>query len=450
MIKKFIFSVFIVTLCLICSLSFDNCVFIKPVNPNEVKSTINYLSSNEFNGRLAGTIENYETVKFIKNYFEIQGLKSYSNNNYLDGFNVLYPKKIDGTPTLIVKDKNGFIVKYYKYGVDYKEDMLNFKNNNISFKKNNIIVWRGNNFQVQKGNNYFLFYTPKDDKLNFRSSFIANSPHSMYIMIKKRTSQELKQYIDSGYEVNCFIPFENKLTSIYNVLGYIEGKNPNLPPLILSAHFDHVGSDLSGKVYNGALDNASGTSLMLELIKYINSMGKPDRNIIFAAFNAEEFGCLGSKDFVKKYKQNLKGSKVLNFDMIGSNRNVPISIMGGKWDNKNLNFIKEISNLCRKNNTDFKYEFENASDHEYFRAYGIDALTLSDADMSKIHTPMDKSSYISTKSINRCFKIISGEINKYGFHSNPLLIYYKSLFIISLTGMITTSIIYTKNNRRYY
>ncbi|WP_446898330.1 M28 family metallopeptidase [Clostridium sp. LBM24168] len=443
--KRFILSLFITIFCLICSMSFQIYCSTKPLDYADIKNDITYLSSNDFNGRLPGTIENYEAVRFINDYFRSQNLKPY-NNNYLESFNVIYPKRINGIPSLTVKDKNGFIIKQYKYGIDYKEDMLNFRNNNVSFNKKDTILWKGNSFQVQKGNAYFLFYNPQQDNLNFRSSFIANSPNSMYIMIKKQTSQQIKNYIDSGCEITCFIPFENKFTSIYNVIGYIAGKNTSLPPIILSAHFDHLGSDLSGTIYGGALDNASGTSFLLGLVKYINSLGKPDRNIIFAAFNAEEFGCLGSKDFVKKYKQNLKGSKVINLDMIGSNKDVPISIMGGRWDNKDVNFIKEIAALCSKNNESFKYSFENASDHEYFRAYGIDAITLSDADMSRIHTPMDKSYYIGTKSIERCFNIVSKEINKYAFSSNPYFIYYKSFFLLSLAGITITSILYLRHD----
>ncbi len=45
---------------------------------------------------------------------------------------------------------------------------------------------------------------------------------------------------------------------------------------------------------------------MLELVKYIKSLGTPNRDIIFVSFNAEEFGCLGSKAFVDKYYSKIK------------------------------------------------------------------------------------------------------------------------------------------------
>lgn len=441
--RKTVFYIIIIQLCLLSSLSFDNLCSTSPPNMQDIKNTASYLSSDKFNGRLAGTLENYETADFIKNSFKEEGLVPYSKN-YLEKFNVLYPKRTEGEPILSIKDRNGSPIKEYTYGRDYKEDMLNFRENSVSFSKNNISLWRDNSFQVKKGSNEFLFYNPPEDNLNFRSSFIANSPQSMYIMITKKTAQDINKYIKSGYIVNCFIPFKNSFTSIYNVVGRIKGEDPSLPPLVLSAHFDHLGSDAAGTVYDGALDNASGTSFLLGLVKYIKSLGQPKRDIIIASFNAEEFGCLGSKNFARKYKNYLKGAKVINFDMIGSNKNVPVSIMSGKWDNKDYLFVNEIADICTQKGTNFKYEFQNSSDHEYFRAYGIDAVTLSDADTSRIHTPYDKSLFINTKSIDRSFDIVSTEILDFAFYNSPLLIYCREICLISSISLLILSFLYIK------
>jgi Zn-dependent M28 family amino/carboxypeptidase len=132
----------------------------------------------------------------------------------------------------------------------------------------------------------------------------------------------------------------------------------------------------------------------------------------------------------------LKGSKILNFDMIGSNNSVPLYIMGGREDTENSSFIKEISATCLKNKINFNYLFEDASDHEYFRKQNIDAVTLSDSDTTRIHTPNDKSSFISSDTINRCFNVASTEVIKYGFGNNFLIIYYKEMFAASLLGVI--------------
>lgn len=104
-----------------------------------------------------------------------------------------------------------------------------------------------------------------------------------------------------------------------NVLGCIEGKD-TAEFVIIGAHFDHLGVDetLAGdKIYNGADDNASGVAALLEIARNLAASGiKPDRTIIFAFWDGEEIGLLGSRAFA----QNFDMSKVkgyLNFDMIG-------------------------------------------------------------------------------------------------------------------------------------
>jgi Predicted aminopeptidases len=437
MIKKLL-SFFLVIFCTLLSFSFQLYFSVHSFNDNSVKKYIDHLSSDSLKGRLAGTVENDITALYVKNQFENNGLKPYQES-YFQQFDTVYPHKIEGNPYLTVTDQKGFLIKEYKYGVDYKEDLLNFKKNNISFNNHDRINFGGEHLQIQKDNNYFLFYLPGNNKLNFRSSFIHTSPYSMYVMATKATIEELQSYLKDNYVINCFIPFEAKQTSINNVTAYIEGKDLSAPPMVLSAHFDHIGTDLSGNVYSGALDNASGTAFVLEMSKYIKSLGKPDRSIIFVGFNAEEFGCLGSKAFVDKYINNLKGSKVLNFDMIGTNNSVPLYIMGGRKDTKNASLIKETSSICLKNKIDFNYLFEDASDHEYFRKQNIDAITLSDSDTTRIHTPNDKPTFIDSNNIDRCFKIASTEVIRYGFGDNLLLLYYKEVFFISLIGVVICS-----------
>lgn len=433
--KNKLLTSLLIIFCLLLTFSFQIYISIHSFNNNSVKKYIDYLSSDNLKGRLAGTIENDTAALYIKSQFEDNNLKPYEGS-YFQQFETVYPHKTKEKPYLTVTDSKGFLIKEYKYGIDYKEDLLNFKKNNVSFNKKDKIAFSNGHLQIQQNNDYFLFYVAEDNKLTFRSSFINSSPFSMYIMTTKNTVSELKDYLKQDYTINCFIPFETKKTSLNNITAYIEGKNPLSPPIILSAHFDHIGVDLGGNIYSGALDNASGTAFLLELSKYVKSLGKPDRNIIFVGFNAEEFGCLGSTAFVDKYKDNLKGSKVINFDMIGSDQPVPLYIMGGSKDTENSPLIKETADICSKNKIEFNYLFEDASDHEYFRKQGIEAITLSDSDISRIHTPSDKSSFISSNTINRSFKIASREIVKYGFGNNLLIIYYKELILISLIGIV--------------
>lgn len=105
-----------------------------------------------------------------------------------------------------------------------------------------------------------------------------------------------------------------------NVLAMIPGKNRQ-EYVIVGAHFDHLGVDpaLDGdQIYNGADDNASGVSAVLQIARaFVASGEQPERNVIFAFWDGEEKGLLGSKYFVQScpFVSQIKG--YLNFDMIG-------------------------------------------------------------------------------------------------------------------------------------
>lgn len=114
----------------------------------------------------------------------------------------------------------------------------------------------------------------------------------------------------------------HRVLNLRNVLGMIPGINKN-EYVIVGAHFDHLGidTDLVGdQIYNGADDNASGVSAVMQIAKaFVESGVQPQRNVIFAFWDGEEEGLLGSKYFVQNcsFISQVKG--YLNFDMIGRN-----------------------------------------------------------------------------------------------------------------------------------
>lgn len=108
-----------------------------------------------------------------------------------------------------------------------------------------------------------------------------------------------------------------------NVLGMIPGKNAD-QYVIIGAHFDHLGinPELSGdSIYNGADDNASGVSAVLQIAQaFVQSGQQPERSVIFAFWDGEEIGLLGSRYFVEQCPFRDQIKSYLNFDMIGRNQ----------------------------------------------------------------------------------------------------------------------------------
>ncbi|WP_306521281.1 M28 family metallopeptidase [Rheinheimera sp.] len=87
-----------------------------------------------------------------------------------------------------------------------------------------------------------------------------------------------------------------------NVAGFIEGTEKPDEVVLYMAHWDHLGVDFSNpknKVFNGAVDNASGTGGLMALAEYYASQPKPKRSVAFVAVTAEERGLLGSAWYAK-------------------------------------------------------------------------------------------------------------------------------------------------------
>jgi len=88
-----------------------------------------------------------------------------------------------------------------------------------------------------------------------------------------------------------------------NVIAKLEGSDPLLKGeyVVFSAHLDHLGRDASAQgdgIYNGALDNASGSAIMLEMARAFSRMNpRPRRSILFLSVTGEELGLLGSSYF---------------------------------------------------------------------------------------------------------------------------------------------------------
>ncbi len=131
-------------------------------------------------------------------------------------------------------------------------------------------------------------------------------------------------------KVHLVVSLQKKVGQISNVLGFVQGTDEQLKHevVVIGAHFDHLGYGSSSSregttvpvIHNGADDNASGTAMVLELAERIKK-NPMKRSYVFAFFNAEEIGLLGSKYFVESWKGfesdfgNIKA--MLNFDMVG-------------------------------------------------------------------------------------------------------------------------------------
>ncbi len=179
----------------------------------------------------------------------------------------------------------------------------------------------------------------------------------------------------------------------YNVVGFVEGKDPILKDeiIIIGAHYDHVGEgeEVDGDIIaNGANDNAAGTVAVVELAKHFAEINNNKRSLIFMLFSAEEMGLQGSKHAAEKMKEDAADLyAVLNFEMIG----VPME------DKDYLAYVTgyENSNLAEKFNEYSSEEilgflpqakeynlFQRSDNYPFYQEFNIPAQTICTFDFT--------------------------------------------------------------------
>ena len=142
--------------------------------------------------------------------------------------------------------------------------------------------------------------------------------------------EKAAEYIESVFQSNNIKPYfdtyRDELSNhdnAFNVVGVLEGNDAKLKDefIIIGAHYDHIGTiapEDGDEIANGANDNASGTTTVLELARYFGNNRTNKRSILFVLFTAEEKGLLGSKHLAQKLKAaDFNLYVMLNYEMVG-------------------------------------------------------------------------------------------------------------------------------------
>ena len=361
--KKLIFSTLLAT---IASFSFAQNVD-KIINAKEAERIERVLASDEMKGRKTFSPEIDKAADFIAAEFKAAGLQTWNNSNsYLQSFAIVSPKQLSlsGTvngkevdpksvvlvttqPDVKITSSSGYETKAIKAGATFFQEAFA-----VLQAEKNTVVFVDTSFSRD---------FPRLSRLK-RGGFKRES-NVLFILAPAAVTDFS---IESKHEIT-----EQKLA---NVVGIIPGKSKKDEYVIFSGHYDHIGTGkpVNGdSIYNGANDDAAGTTAVILLAKYFKALKNNERTLVFAAFTAEEVGGYGSQYFSRQFDPN-KVMAMLNIEMIGTD---------SKWG-KNSAYITgyektDMGAILQKNleGTGFSFHPDPYPDQQLF--YRSDNATLA-------------------------------------------------------------------------
>ncbi|MCU4174536.1 M28 family peptidase [Carboxylicivirga sp. N1Y90] len=420
--------------------------YLEPITKTELRKHIEILASDSLEGRFTASEGQIKAAHYIKNQFSSLQLHPYNDTTFYQSFNMWQwhwgKCAISYGDTILVNNEDMVYQSYSPIepaieakcvfignGTDSIVAQLNLEGKVAFAYINNLSRYYSINRLIRnKGAKALIIANPNNDEQFNRLIQQVNSDNSQQKIFKDRPSfsayssktfavkasfaellfetseddllyindpKTLKKLPTPSISLSCPIIIEPIETQ--NIVGYIKAKEPTEETIVVSAHYDHIGK--KGKnIYNGADDNASGTSALITLAKaFQNIPEKLDRNILFLATTGEELGLLGALHFAEQQKQlpfEVKAN--FNIDMIGRNDSIDKEnylYLIGASHYPLLDSICRVANQSDSLTLHKEYKrgygsFINLSDHYAFHKQGIPILGF----FSGLHTDYHQTS----------------------------------------------------------
>ncbi|SDD86226.1 M28 family peptidase [Niabella drilacis] len=362
------------------------------LNTAAVEKTIRFLAADEMRGRAIFSPEIDKAANFIAASFKKSGLLPLQGNSFLQSFTVYSAAfrgltanadqkelskdnviVITGEPELEVTEKSSYTISTINAGSSLFQEASTAVNNG----RNNIVLIDESFAQDFKR---LVF---------FKRNFLKRAGSTIFILGKPA----LQTYTIRASHVI-------KAHPAANIAGILPGRSRKNEYVIFSAHYDHVGVGKpvhADSVYNGANDDASGTTAVMLLADHFAALKNNERSIIFVAFTAEESGGFGSQYFSRQLDAS-KIAAMLNIEMIGTD---------SKWG-KNSAYItgfekSSLGTILQKNLAGSGFTFYPdpypkedlfyRSDNATLARLGVPAHTISTSKMDHephYHQPSDE------------------------------------------------------------
>ena len=229
--------------------------------------------------------------------------------------------------------------------------------------------------------------------------------------------QYARLHLRAGGEGGFFQPFD---PNYRNVLAMLPGRDPKLRDqvIVVFAHYDHIGYggrglslDAYGEVHPGADDNASGTAAVLGLAKAFTILAEPPkRSILFANWDGEEEGLLGSKHWVEHPTIPLNRVVAgLNLDMVGRLRDHRL-IMIGSRSGCGWRRLLSTHNDGAGFRIDFPWGVRADADHYSFFEHDVPVLLFHTGLHKDYHRATDLAKFINNRGLMDITKMLFGVV----------------------------------------
>ena len=364
------------------------------INTAEVARIEKTLSSDEMSGRRVFTAGIDKAADFIATEFRKAGLKPVQGDSYFQEFKMVRPKFISASGSwngqaLDPKDIVGMTTQ------PLQEITEACGYTNITVGPNDTLMSVMRRLQSKPGNYVVAVDTVHRRQFNSLKNMrrdMFQSPYSSFYVL---SSVPMK---------TCQLRFEQQISEspLKNVVGLLPGKSRPDEYVIFSGHYDHLGigrpTAEGDSLYNGANDDAAGTTAVMLLANYFAKKHDNERTLVFVAFTAEEVGGYGARYFSSQFKPE-QVMAMFNIEMIGTE---------SKWG-RNAAYItgyekSDMGAILQKNLVGSKFQFHPdpyttqnlfyRSDNATLARLGVPAHTIStsrmEADPTGVNTERDK------------------------------------------------------------
>ena len=406
--KKIVFAFAVSCLSMMCfSQKID-----KIINAAEVGKIEKKLSSDEMAGRQTFSPQIDKAADLIAKEFKKNKLQFFGSS-YFQEFSMIKTKPLQSV--LILNSDTVAVDKYYAYSTAANLSYTSTEGFDI------VRIGKSDNYSTTiqsvisaKKNTLVLIDTSYAARFKSLTGFLSGarfaSPVQIIFVVTTITNP-------TGFNLKATNEVSEQL--LKNVVGVLPGSdNKKNEYVIFSGHYDHLGmgniNAEKDSIYNGANDDAAGTTAVMMLSRYFSRLKNNERSIIFVAFTAEEIGGFGSQYF----SQQLPPDSVIamfNIEMIGTE---------SKWG-ANSAYItgyekSDMGKILQRNLVDSKFHFEPdpypeqnlfyRSDNATLAALGVPAHTISTSKMDNekfYHTQDDEIETLDMKNMAEIIKAIA-------------------------------------------